>query len=266
MKPRRAAPRLHALLARDAALAVVLRRGPSRCVASFLWDRTNDTFSLGQWIRARVYEKRCDLSLDGRFLITFCLNGKWKSEARGAWTAVSKTPYLKALDLYANGEAMTGGGVFASNKSYWLNALCFDPAHMVRHTSGLTREAPPATHFGTLDKGVYFPRLLRDGWTLADPPEWATWTNAKPDAVFEKPLRDGWRLRKIPRGRDEHTLIDSEGGEIALPDWDWADVDRGDLSFAHEGRLFRAAPARDLAPLMLHDFRSYTFDAIEAPY
>ncbi len=36
--------RLHVLLARTAPLAVVIRRGPSKKVATLLWDRTNDEF------------------------------------------------------------------------------------------------------------------------------------------------------------------------------------------------------------------------------
>ena len=39
--------RLHVLLALDAATAVVFRCGSTRHVASYLWDRANDSFSLG---------------------------------------------------------------------------------------------------------------------------------------------------------------------------------------------------------------------------
>src|SRR5215470_7646047 len=68
--------RLHVLLARDARLGVVIRRGPSRSVCTLLWDRKTDKFQLGQWMRGRIYERRSDLSPDGKHLIYFAMNGR----------------------------------------------------------------------------------------------------------------------------------------------------------------------------------------------
>ena len=89
--------RLHVLLARDAPAAVVIRRGPARMVATFLWDRDTDTFTLGQWLVGRIYERRADLSPDGRHMIYFARDAGWHSETGGSWTAVSRsTPSLSA--------------------------------------------------------------------------------------------------------------------------------------------------------------------------
>ncbi len=63
--------RLHAILAREADRAVVFRRGPSDRVAVIGWNLADDTFSLGQWFRGRIYGYRCDLSPDGRYLVYF---------------------------------------------------------------------------------------------------------------------------------------------------------------------------------------------------
>ncbi len=63
--------RLHAILARRGSYAVVFRRGPSDKVAVIGWDRSNDTFTLGQWLRGRIYPLRCDLSPSGKHLIYF---------------------------------------------------------------------------------------------------------------------------------------------------------------------------------------------------
>src|SRR4051794_10940713 len=92
--------RIHVLLARNAPLGVVIRRGPSNQVCSLLWDRRSDQFQVGQWLKGRIYERRSDLSPDGKHLIYFAMNGRWTSEAKGAWTAISKAPYLKALALF----------------------------------------------------------------------------------------------------------------------------------------------------------------------
>lgn len=259
MKP---APRLHVLLARDAPVGLVLRRGPSHSVATFLWDRTTDTFTLGQWVRARLYEKRCHLSPDGRWLITFAFTGKQESEAGSAYTAISKAPYLKALDLYAaSSGTWFGGGVFLSNTSYWLNG----PGACLRADSGLHHDrAWDAEPRGNVDRGVYFPRLLQDGWTRTPAPAWASMARTPP-FVVEKPLAQDWRLRLIPSDPDAYTLIDPAGGEREQPAWQWADRDGDTLVYAQGGKLFRAAPGGG-APQAIHDFSAYTFAAIEAPY
>jgi hypothetical protein len=58
--------RLHAILARQAPLAVVIRRRPAKQVCTLLWNRRTGEFTLGQWLRGHIYEDRSDLSLDGR--------------------------------------------------------------------------------------------------------------------------------------------------------------------------------------------------------
>ena len=103
------AARIHILLASDAPMGVVIRRGPSKSVATMLWNRRNDTFELGQWLKGRIYERRSDLSPDGKHLIYFALNGKWQSTVGGSWTAISRAPYLKAIALFAKGDGWHGG-------------------------------------------------------------------------------------------------------------------------------------------------------------
>lgn len=41
--------RVHAILARDATKAVIIRRGPSRSVCTIGWDLRSDTFKLAHW-------------------------------------------------------------------------------------------------------------------------------------------------------------------------------------------------------------------------
>src|SRR6185295_14189761 len=108
--------RIHVLMARNAPIGVVIRRGPSKTVCTISWDRQMDTFRLGQCMRGRIYERRSDLSPDGKHMIYFAMNGRWHSAAKGAWTAVSKAPYLKAVALYPKGDCWNGGGLFTSPK------------------------------------------------------------------------------------------------------------------------------------------------------
>lgn len=272
--------RLHVIFARSEDTAVVFRRGPSKQVATFLWDRRKDAFKLGQWLKGRIYERRADLSPDGRHMIYFAMNGKWRSETRGAWTAVSRTPYLKALDLYAKGDCWEGGGLFLSQGRYWLNDRHFARQSVLRETSGLVRDVTyrPEMNYGAECTGIYYPRLIRDGWTLTEHSERGRWNS---QTVLEKELPGDWVLRKIaheqvdaPPGKgcywDEHEVMNrSSGVLLKCPDWEWADWDRRTLVWAEHGQLFRGQLARKKqieSPKLLHDFNAYRFEPIEAPY
>lgn len=52
--------RLYAILARKAPIAVIFRRGPSKRVLLVLWHTDNDQFHEGQWLKGRIYERRCE--------------------------------------------------------------------------------------------------------------------------------------------------------------------------------------------------------------
>ena len=61
--------RIHILLAREAPVGAVIRRGPSKRVCALLWDRERDSFRMGQWLKGRIYERRSDLSPNGEYMI-----------------------------------------------------------------------------------------------------------------------------------------------------------------------------------------------------
>ena len=275
--PSRVPARLHVLLARDTPDAVVVRRGPSRHTALIGWNRATDRFALGQWLYGRIYERRCDLSPDGRHLIYFAMNGRWQSQAKGAWTAISRAPWLTALSLFAKGDCWNGGGLFLSARAYWLNDGC---GHQVlRDDAPLERtlDYPWHERYGGECEGVYFIRLQRAGWSMQHQSLDATGARV---TVFEKPLGAHWRLRKLAhatihrmQGRsvyyDTHALRNARTGEIdPRDDWEWADVDGQRLVWASAGRLHSAVVQRGgLAnQTTLHDFNDMTFERKEAPY
>jgi hypothetical protein len=113
--------RIHVLFASDAPMGIVIRRGPSKQVATVGWNRSTDQFTIGQWLKGRIYERRSDLSPDGKHFIYFAMNGKWKSETKGSWTAISRAPYFKAIGLWSKGDCWQGGGLFKGAKHYWVN-------------------------------------------------------------------------------------------------------------------------------------------------
>jgi hypothetical protein len=271
---------VHILLARRAATAVVIRRGPAKAVCTLSWDRRKDSFSMGQWFKGRIYERRCDLSPDGRHFIYFAMNGKWtNADTKGSWSAISKAPYLKALGLWANGSAWNGGGLFLGDREYWLNRFPFGHAEL-RAPPGLTHhEAFPFTEsFGGECPGVYYHRLQRDGWSSI------RHERRGDDGVslFEKPLDHGWVLEKEahasihhPVGRgvyfDTHVLRHPRRGTTQLlDDAEWAEWDskRTRLVWVRGGVLYTAdltkggfTPERPL-----YDFNPLRFERIEAPY
>lgn len=271
------APRLHALLARNATTAVVFRRGPTKHVATFLWDRNGDSFELAQWLNGRIYERRSDISPDGRHLIYFAMNGRWTSKVKGSWTAVSRAPYLKAVSLYAKGDCWEGGGLFLSNKTFWLNDRYFNRDLIQKQSSTVIRQENywPEKRYGAEDTGVYYVRLQRDGWELVGTRGY----RLDSATIFEKRTRSGVTLRKIaheqigaPPGKgcywDEHVVIDAKRREHLHGDWEWAEVDGRRIVWAQKGALFCAAIEKGgLGKAnLLHDFKNYKFKAIEAPY
>ncbi len=269
--------RIHVLFASHAPLGLVIRRGPSKHVATILWNRRRDEFQLGQWMKGRIYERRSDLSPDGKHFIYFAMNGKWDSEAKGSWTAISRAPYLKALAIFPKGDCWHGGGLWINKNTYWINN---GYGHSVlRDTNEVRRDRrfKPSEYFGGECPGVYYPRLLRNRWQLRERVNLSKW---KDKDVFEKHLDHGWRLRKIahaeidsPDGKgcywDEHQLVHAESGtEIDCPDWEWAELDNERLVWASGGKLFSGTvrPSGLADETELFDFNPMNFEPIEAPY
>ena len=269
--------RLHVLLARDAPVGLVIRRGPSRQVCTLLWDRRTDSFTLGQWLKGRIYERRCDLSPDGTHFIYFAMDGKWSGLSKGSWSAISRAPYLKALAFFPKGDCWQGGGLFIDHDRYWLNG---DGCHLQgRNSTTLHRDQDyrPAGGRGGECLGVYYPRLLRDGWRLND--HLSAGITDQCD-IFEKPIGNGWVLRKYahaqvgsPPGKgcywDEHELVQAQSNLcLQQPGWEWADLDGTRLIWAESGCLWTGSLTDSglAEPRLLYDFNHMTFQRRTAPY
>ena len=267
--------RLHVLLASKAPTGVVFRRGPANTVCTLGWNRETDQFELGQWFRGRIYERRADLSADGRYLIYFARGGRRHQETKGSWTAVSRAPWLHAITLYGKGDCWQGGGLFTSNRRFWLNGCHF----VVRESSEVTEDDKyePQGSFGAECPSVYYRRLLRDGWALqmeVGPGKIAHCT------IFEKALLHGWILRKFayadadhPQGAgcywDEHELEHPQRkGLFPARQWEWAERDGSTVVWAEQGVLYRApvdpTGLGHVKPLC--DFNPMRFESRQAPY
>ncbi len=270
------APRIHVLLAKEAPYGVVIRRGPSKQVCTIGWNREEDTFQIGQWLKGRIYERRSDLSPDGKLMIYFAMNGAWTSESKGSWSAISRAPYLKAVGFWPQGNCWFGGGLFVDNDTYWLNGR-YVPEPLTKPPLKLSAGLSNFQDYGGECPGVYYLRLLRDGWTLVYK---KSISKQHQITVFEKPNNDVWILRKFansqmdaPEGRgcynDTHELENIKTGEkIDGLAWEWAEVDGKRIVWAQDGKLFAARLwPKDMGDIsMLHDFNQMTFEPIPAPY
>lgn len=264
--------RLHVLLARDAPVGMVIRRGPSRAVAVLRWDRREDSFHLGQWLRGRIYPLRSDISPDGRHAIYFAMNGRWGSGTGGSWTAISRAGWLKALVLWGKGDCWNGGGLFLDNRRYWLNDGPFGHREMESDKTFRRIETYQGKPWhGGECWGIYPLRLLRDGWEQVSAGQW--------QMHFRKPA-SGWILHKFchaqigaPQGKsiywEEHLLEGPGGSTFAGPGWEWAETEPGGVVYAEAGCLWRRrfCPGGEIGGAeLLRDFNSMRFEAIAAPY
>jgi hypothetical protein len=152
--------RLFCLLAKQAPIGLIVRRGPSTWVQLSLWHTDTDEIEYGQWFHGRVLEDRCDLSPDGLLFLYFA--SKYGRSQFNTWTAISRPPYFTALALWPLGDSWGGGGLFVDGKSLLLN---FNPGS-VPALKG--HEPPPwlkvSMYMGGLGK-ILGERLCRDGWT-----------------------------------------------------------------------------------------------------
>ena len=243
--------KLHILLARDSRLALVIRHGTAKSVCTLLWDRARDTFTLGQWIRGRIDTATCDLSPDGaHFIYTASRYGALKVDY---WTAVSRTPYLKALAYYPWRGL---GGWFVNNRDYCVPGGA--PHARASNTGDDDREHPSLWRVAAEapQPSLYSARLLRGGWTLED-------CNAKP--YFVRKFKHGWTLR---HGASFQYRLSSEELAVDTSGWDWADIDGNRLVWTVKGCLWagRMGETAIEDARLLRDFNGMGFEAIAAPY
>lgn len=241
------APRITVILAREAPVGVVLRRGPSKWCQLSKWNTQTDKIERGQWLHSRVYEQRSDVSPDGALWIYFAYDGKMSSETKGSYTAVSKPPFYLPLIKWPNGQTTGGGGLFVDRRAVYL----------AQQVAPLPGREPPRIEtrrqheFGqptdNASIALYYARLRRDGWSLAHLGEPAfsegadSWLRGHASAPFKI-------VQKLPHGTEGSPTtatasyaIEASGQIIPMPDIEWMDFDQaGRLVFTRGGGLWKA--------------------------
>ncbi len=296
-KPKKALARVEVILARNAATAVIFRRGPTRYVRMLKWNLRNDRIEPGQWIEGRIHVDRCDISPDGELVASFVASYR---RAPGTWTAISRPPYFTALAVWSKGDSWGGGGLFASGDHFLL-------AHDTRIQYGVDqfklmdgftlpkrfRVQSFRDHAPVIDCSIEQARMLLSGWRFvqravgSDKHDQAMNHPFAEPEIMARPLDNAkaprFELRRFVDGygprRDQspfrimraqvHDLQNAASRDLGRIDW--ADVDRGDVLWSKGGKLFRlAGPTRhgmalDAEPRLVADLNGMTFEAIEAP-
>lgn len=130
--------RLFVILARDAPVAAIICRGPSKWYQIIEWNTRRDRFTPGAWFKGRIYEEKCDLSPDGQLFAYFCHKGsKLDTDYTDSWTALSRLPWLHALGLWPSGTTYGGGGRFVTNRQFELRTGLVPTAHPQHPARGI---------------------------------------------------------------------------------------------------------------------------------
>jgi hypothetical protein len=169
------APRLFGIVARNAPVIALMRRGPSRWTQLIRWDTENDRFEEGQWVHARVMPRRSDLSPDGKLLIYFATS--YRSDP-ATWTAISRVPHWTAINFWPWGDSWGGGGLFFSNSQFALYKL---------HAE---------------DYPIFEKRLTRDGWRII-----SDWQDLLPNYQHSV-----MKFAKLNRSKTLELLMDAHSG------------------------------------------------------
>lgn len=180
--------RIWIFFASEAAVGVILKRGPTDWVQLVKWDVVTDQFEAGQWLNARVDEQSFDLSPDGN-LIVYWARANSARELQ-TWTAVSKPPYFTALALWPWYGTYFGGGFFESSTQLWLSggkdvklAPQFEPCPLEVRTAW--------EELSQRRRSIPIRRLLRRGWRCrqeADEP--LSLGSSKPKTMRKALLQD----------------------------------------------------------------------------
>jgi hypothetical protein len=117
MKKARLTARIHLLCATARPVVIVIRRKPTCAFHVLRWNTRDDALEAGSWFFGRLYEKRCDVSPDGEWLVYFAATQN--RQGGHSWTGLAHPPWLKTV---AHGEGTgtwLGGG-------FWRDAgtLC----------------------------------------------------------------------------------------------------------------------------------------------
>ena len=263
--------RLNVMLARDAPLGVIFRRGPSEWTQVIRWNTDDDSFEYGSWLRGKIFFERSDISTDGGKLLYFATKYTNRDlDFPTAYTALSRLPWLTALCAWPNGDTHYGGGLFENDNKIWVNQATWPHGPLAENA------ALPPNFEVDYENALWDPnyhgllRLERSGWKPIERYPWGSiparrvqsdgtwaWGPTDPDCpihtpafirtIHEKNSASG-EFSLVLTSIFEHLKPNSQTfawrnnhskKSILLENVSWADWDKkGRLLYAKAGELF----------------------------
>ncbi len=237
----RSAPRIYCIPASEAPVVAVFRRGPTQWSHVGRWNLADGTYEAGAWLGGRLFPRRSDLSPDGRYLCDVAHKPSATWELGEAYVAVSRLPWLTALQAFATCGTWTRGYYFTTDVG----------------PPGSAEVALPIPYQLAATRPEQFATERRRGWVEADdcPPRdsgdvWDERRNAR--LRKRQPSGSRWlclESRGVAYGAlaSEQAVdglavqyaLESDGELILLDHVQWADWDR-------DGRLLAATRAGQL--------------------
>lgn len=259
-------PRLYAIVAREAPVALVFRRGPSDWFHLLRWRLDSGELEPGAWAKKTLYPERCDLSDDGELML-YSIAGGFDGTHK-VYAGLSRVPWLRAIESW-------------EELGTWGRGWCFHrrgDAYAAGETMAFKAGRGSVTiHQNAIARCV---NQLRRGWSEAPdcPPREArdTWDEHRV-IILHKRGAGGAVLRLEGFSwwsgglADTHTprfaLHLPTGERLDMPGVVWADWDhRGRVLVATaDGHLRALDPADGLAELESHDLNGLTPDPAPAP-
>lgn len=257
--------RLDVVLARNAPVGVIMRRGPSAWYQLILWHTDADTFEYGQWFHGSLYGG--ELSPDGsKFLYYAAKFHRRKGADLYDWVAISTPPYLTALALWSRTE-VPGLCLFLDDHTLLIQGSSKKP----------NNGSIPAHMKVILDskqkRNVYYERQALHGWQLQQERIWRyppgelvqprIWKKGNNNGNYSILLAD----RDLHAARRYFIRNEERDQTVELPGVSWADWDHhGRFVYASDGMLFSREPILESStPIMLSDFNSERYVEVIAP-
>lgn len=252
--------RVFVLVPEESDDAVIIRRGPRTITGVYRWNVKTDQVESYQWLKGRIYEYFSDVSPDGKYFL-------YSANKKGfGYTAISRTPWIKAISFWRNVGGW-GGGLFLGGNKYIL----YDGSDT--YSEFVSGDLEPVERCSNqLTHGVYHDRLLRCGWKIKAHNAFVIifYKDIDENTCLEKMWSRNLYSNQKDKGQfwEYHRLI---RGSVAIEkkDWEWCEYLRDSVVWVEKGCLYRASLSSDdlsLKGILVYDFNPDKFREKSAPY